>query len=72
MKLAVKKDTWTIDALVHECMEVNFAKPVTSEEAVELFMSGAYEDIIHSDIVDTEEAWITEEDIELDDETEED
>ena len=72
MKLAVKKDMWVIDALVHERLSVSFSKDVTSEEAVELFMSGAYDDIIDSDIVDTEEAWITEEDLELDDETEED
>lgn len=59
--MSKKQDMWVITTREIQRNKVVFEDEVTKEEAIKLFMAGEYDDIIDSDILDTEEAWIEEE-----------
>lgn len=55
------KDMWVITTREISWHKVCFEEPVSQETAVEMFLAGEYDDIIDSDVIDTEAAWIGEE-----------
>jgi hypothetical protein len=67
-----KKNMWIITATEVRRLKVEFEMPVTAEEAVELFMTADYEDIIDEETIDTEDAVILDADLDTDLDTDED
>lgn len=53
-----KRDCWTIFSREIVRSKVYFEEEVTKEEAIQLFMESEFDDIMDTDTVDTEEAWI--------------
>lgn len=58
--MSEKRDCWIITSREIVKSKVYFEEEVTKEEAIELFLKSEFDDIMDTDTVDTEEAWIEE------------